>query len=75
MKRHDYDNPPIVAEMLERTKRTPGWNNRSDETLPMYLPNMWGRERCMLLIVPASRWARLRYEMRQQPCRSGGNAA
>lgn len=54
--------PHDVIQAIEKAKRTPGWNNRRGDVRRFELVNLYGREPCLLYVVPARRWAYQRWD-------------
>lgn len=54
--------PDGVTAALAYAARSPGWNNRRDDVQRFTLPNVYGREPCILYVVPCRRWAYWRWQ-------------
>lgn len=69
--------PDAVVHAIEQAKRTPGWNNRRGDVQRFELANVYGREPCLLYVVPCRRWAYRHWEQHTNPHRRtyGGHAA
>lgn len=64
-----------VIHALENAKRTAGWNNRQGDAQQFILPNRYGLEPCVLIVVPARRWAYRRWDRQAvESQRRGGGA-